>query len=108
MSERKRRRSEQRGPAEIIRVLREHLPELTEAYKVKSLGVFGSRLRGGARRRSDVDVLVEFSAPVGMFKFLDVKARLESILGREVDLATPDALRLQMRPGILKEAIRAI
>ncbi|MCX6376309.1 MAG: nucleotidyltransferase family protein [Armatimonadetes bacterium] len=92
---------------EVLSILAEHKAELV-AMGVKSIAIFGSTARNEAGADSDVDILVEFSAPVGMFKFLDVKARLESILGREVDLATPDALRQQMRPRILKEAIRAI
>jgi hypothetical protein len=103
MSERKRRRSEQRGPAEIIRVLREHLPELTEAYKVKSLGVFGSRLRGSARRRSDVDVLVEFSETPTLFRFLDLQDHLSDLLGLKVDLVMKSALRPAIGRHILSE-----
>ena len=75
---------------------------------VETIAIFGSTARDEAGEESDVDVLVEFAEPVGMFKFLDVKSRLESILGRSVDLAMPDALREHMRPRILKEAIRAI
>jgi len=75
---------------------------------VKSIAIFGSTARNEAREDSDVDVLVEFAEPVGLFRFLDVKSQLQSILGRNVDLAMPDALREQMRPRILKEAVRAI
>lgn len=92
---------------EVLRILAEHKEEI-EAMGVKSVAIFGSTARGEAGEDSDVDILVEFSGPVGMFGFLDVKSRLESILGRTVDLATADALRRQMRPAILKEAIRAI
>ena len=92
---------------EVLRILTEHRKEI-EDMGVQSIAIFGSTARDEARDDSDVDVLVEFTDPVGMFKFLDVKSRLESILGRSVDLATPDALRAQMRPRILKEAIRAI
>jgi len=92
---------------EVLRRLAEHRKEI-EAMGVKSVAIFGSTARDESREDSDVDILVEFSEPVGMFRFLDVKSELEKILGREVDLATPDALRKQMRPAILKEAIRAI
>jgi predicted nucleotidyltransferase len=36
-----------------------------------------------------------------------VKHCLEEILGCKVDLATPDALRKEMREQVLREAIRA-
>ncbi len=75
---------------------------------VKSIAIFGSTARNEAREDSDVDVLVEFSGDVGLFEFLDLQARLEAIVGRKVDLVTDDALKSQMRPRILKEAVRAI
>lgn len=49
--------------ARATRILRRHLPELREQYHVKSLGIFGSYARGEQRRRSDLDVLVEFDRP---------------------------------------------
>ena len=92
---------------EVLSILAKHEEEL-KAMGVTSIAIFGSTARNEARGDSDVDILVDFAEPVGMFKFLEVKSRLEGILGREVDLATPGALRRQMRPGILKEAVRAI
>jgi len=58
---------------------------------------------------SDIDVLVEFEEkkPVGLFEFIRLRHFLQGILGCKVDLATPDALRKEMRAQILKEAIRA-
>ena len=92
---------------EIIKLLREHRADL-ERLDVKSLALFGSVVRGEAGKNSDVDFLVEFSRPVGLFKFLDVKNYLESLLKCKVDLVTPDALKQQLRKNILAEAARAI
>lgn len=73
---------------------------------VGSLSVFGSVAHGKAKHDSDIDLLVEFSRPVGLFEFVRVRRHLEGILGNEVDLVTPDALRESMRKQILEEAIR--
>jgi predicted nucleotidyltransferase len=54
---------------------------------------------------SDVDLLVEFARPVGMFRFLAVKEYLEALLGCPVDLGTRDALKRQFRDAILRGAI---
>jgi predicted nucleotidyltransferase len=54
---------------------------------------------------SDLDFLVEFSRPVGLFEFVELKHALEKILQCEVDLVTPDALRESMKAAILEEAI---
>jgi predicted nucleotidyltransferase len=86
--------------------LREHRADL-ERLGVKSLALFGSAARGEARQDSDVDLLVEFSRPVGLFHFMEVKEFLEEVLGRRVDLVTPDALKPQLREAILEEAVDA-
>ena len=52
---------------EIIRILTEHRAELEE-LGVKSLSLFGSAARGETTSGSDVDLLVEFSVPVGLFR----------------------------------------
>ena len=88
----------------ISRLLRENRMALDE-LGVKSLALFGSAARGEASPHSDVDLLVEFSVPVGLFEFARLKLRLEQILGCEVDLVTPDALRPTMKDDILREAV---
>jgi hypothetical protein len=74
---------------------------------VKRLALFGSVLRDDFRADSDVDVLVEFGRPAGLFDFVRVRRRLEDALGRRVDLVTPEALRPAMREAVLRDAVRA-
>jgi predicted nucleotidyltransferase len=76
-------------------------------YGVRSLSVFGSVARNQVRKYSDVDLLVEFNHPVGLFEFARLKLYLERVLDRKVDLVTPQALRKELRDDILREAIRA-
>ena len=89
---------------EILRILAEHRSNLEE-LGVKSLALFGSVARNEASRNSDVDLLVEFARPVGLFKFFDLQNYLESILGCKVDLGTPDSLKPALRERVLKEAV---
>jgi hypothetical protein len=94
---------------DILGVLMEHRAEAEiEKLGVKSLALFGSAARGEAGETSDVNLLVEFAESVGLFRFLDVKAYLENLLGCQVDLVTPDALKRQLRERILGEAVRAL
>jgi predicted nucleotidyltransferase len=92
--------------AEVLASLQGHTTELRR-MDVASLAVFGSVARDEAGPDSDVDLLVEFARPVGMFRFLAVKEYLEALLGRPVDLATRDALKRQFRDAILSEAVYA-
>ena len=89
----------------LSRLAAEHA--LLERYNVRSLSLFGSVARGEEAQRSDVDLLVEFSGPIGLFQFVRLQRALEALLGRRVDLVTPNALKPQLRDRILKEAIRA-
>lgn len=84
--------------------LGEHRADL-ERLGVKSLALFGSAARGEARPDSDVDLLVEFSRPVGLFEFIRLQHVLEEIMGCKVDLGTPDSLRACIKVNILKEAV---
>lgn len=88
----------------VSRLLERHKDDLHQRG-VKSLAVFGSLARGEATPGSDIDILVEFDLPVGLFEFIRLKLYLEELTGRRVDLVTPDALRPAMRAEILSEAV---
>ena len=88
----------------IIRVLSEHRAELSR-LGVKSLALFGSSARNQAGAESDVDLLVEFSRPVGLFEFIDVKEFLEGILNCPVDLGTSASLHPRLKERVLREAV---
>ena len=90
----------------VLRALSTSLPEL-EKLHVAGLWLFGSVVRGESTDESDVDLLVEFSGPVGLFHFVRLQLFLEEILHRRVDLVTRDALRPELRNQIQREALRA-
>ena len=91
---------------EALRRLSEHRGEL-ERFGVRSLDLFGSVARGDSGPGSDVDLLIEFDKPVGLFHFFRVQRRLEAILGRPVDLVMKDAIKRQLRARILAESVSA-
>jgi len=82
--------------------LREYKPILEDRYFVKRIGLFGSYARDEQKEDSDIDIIVEFSRPVG-FRFIELKLYLEEILNSKVDLVTPNALKPQIKEQILKE-----
>jgi predicted nucleotidyltransferase len=61
--------------------------------------------RGDSRTDSDIDLLVEFSRPVGLFLFIALKQYLEALLSCPVDLGTPNSIKPLMKARILEEAI---
>jgi len=90
---------------EIKKKLEKLKPLLKERFKVKRIGIFGSYLRREAKKRSDLDVLVEFSEPIGFFQFIQLEDFLSQELGIKVDLVLRKALKPLIRESILKETI---
>ncbi|WP_324736174.1 nucleotidyltransferase family protein [Thermococcus sp. SY098] len=89
----------------ILKVLEELKPELKSRYKVKSLAVFGSYVRGEQRETSDVDVLVEFSEDADLFDLIALEEFLTERLGIKVDVVPKNALRKELRQSVFREAI---
>lgn len=85
--------------------LLQHIALLKEKYNIKQLGVFGSVARGENINASDLDILVEFSEPIGFFKFVELEDYLSKILGVKVDLVTKNALKSAIKEDILKDVV---
>ncbi|MDH7513835.1 MAG: nucleotidyltransferase family protein [Clostridiales bacterium] len=90
---------------EIKAILEQHKLEIQRKFKVKEIGVFGSYTRGRQKLKSDIDILVEFSEPVGLFEFMDLEDYLQSLLGVKVDLVSRKALKPHIGERILREVI---
>jgi predicted nucleotidyltransferase len=93
---------------EVIAIIAAHREQLQE-MGVKSLELFGSVARDEARPDSDVDFLVEFHRPVGLFEFIAVRLYLEDIFGCsvDIDMGIQKALREHFREPVLKDVLRA-
>jgi len=91
--------------SEIKEVIKQQRIELEEKFKVKEIGIFGSFVKGESRKRSDVDILVEFKEPIGLFEFMDLEEYLEKLLGIRVDLVSKKALKPRIGEYILKETV---
>jgi len=89
--------------AEIKRVIKDHLAELHRDYAVSEIGIFGSYARNEQTPQSDVDILVQFSKPVGFIAFMQLEERLQQLLGAKIDLVTRAALKPKIGARILKE-----
>ena len=77
--------------------LRQMKPELTAKYHVSSIGLFGSVVRNDFTSESDIDIVVDFSEPIGI-EFIDLANELELTLNRKVDLVS----KAGVKPGYFK------
>jgi predicted nucleotidyltransferase len=87
---------------EIENKLQAIKPVLTDKFHVSSIGYFGSYSTGQQNEQSDLDLLVEFSEPVG-WEFFTLERFLEQTIGLRVDLVTRNSLKEQIKESILKQ-----
>jgi hypothetical protein len=89
-----------------IEIPYEEIAAFCERNHIRKLSLFGSVLRDDFTAESDVDVLVEFAPEhsVGFFKFIALQDELSEMLGRHVDLNTPDFLNRIIRKRVLPSA----
>lgn len=87
----------------IREIIRQDKKQLKTDYKVNKIGIFGSYIKGEAKRKSDLDILVEFTEPISLFKFMDLEDHLHKKLQVKIDLVSKKALRPYIGKYILKE-----
>ena len=87
---------------EIEDKLRTIKPVLANKFNVSQIGYFGSFASGEQNENSDIDILVEFSKPIG-WEFFTLEKFLEETIGIKVDLVTKNALKVQLKKSILNQ-----
>lgn len=90
---------------EIKKILDEQRSNLISTYFIKELGVFGSVARGEYTNTSDIDLLVKFTKPISMFKFIELENHLSQLFRMKVDMVTDKALKPAIKSDVLKEVI---
>lgn len=76
----------------VQKKLKQVKPHLVSKYHIDTLGLFGSIVRNDFTAKSDIDILVDFSRPIGV-EFIDLANELESILNRKVDLVSKTGIK---------------
>ena len=89
----------------IMAKIREDMPYMRERYEVKSVGVFGSYVRGDNNKESDVDILVEFHEPPTLLEFVALERHIGELTGMKVDLVMRTALKPGIGERILQEVV---
>ena len=89
-----------------VSIPKDQIAAFCEGHGIKRLSVFGSALRPDFGPDSDIDVLVEFEPDriPGLFGFAGMELELTRMLGRKVDLRTPEDLSRYFRQEVLAEA----
>jgi len=90
---------------EMEKILKENMPLLEKRDRIKEIGIFGSRVRGEERKKSDVDILVEFYEIISLLDFVALERELSELIGEKVDLVMKSALKPRIGKNILREVM---
>jgi uncharacterized protein len=88
----------------IKQILSQLKPELKQKYFVNSIGLFGSIVRDDFSDKSDVDIIVDFSKPIGI-EFIDLADYIESRLNKKIDLVSRNGVKAKYFHQIESEII---
>ena len=95
-----------RRKSPVLKKLEAEAPAIRSQFGVTRIGIFGSFARGEQTRKSDVDVLVDFSEGYATLKnFVGLADRLEALFRRNVDLITVEGVDKFIRPRVEAEVI---
>ena len=92
---------------QLVDNLKSLLPEIQDQYKIRSLGIFGSYVRGEETAASDLDLLVDFDqdSSVGLIKICELENYLTKQLGIQVDLTLLNEVKSQASQQILSQVV---
>ena len=88
----------------IKQILTQLKPELIERYHISTIGLFGSIVRDDFTPSSDVDIIVDFSQPIGI-EFVDLADLIEQKLNKQVDLVSKKGIKPKYYHAIEPEII---
>lgn len=81
-------------------------PTLRKRFNVETIDIFGSYARCEQTEKSDLDLLVTFSEPIGVYGFIEVEKFLKKKLGMKVDLVQKGAILPILKDQILSETVQ--
>lgn len=88
------------------KISKNNLTEFCKRNHIRKLSIFGSAIRGELQPDSDIDLLVEFEQEhtPGLFSIIRMEMELAEMLGRKVDLRTPEDLSQYFHDEVVRNA----
>ena len=90
---------------EILKILISLKDSVRRQYKAEIKGIFGSYVKGEAKKGSDIDILVDFNEKADLFDLVALSLFLDRKLKRKVDIVPRESLRKEIRESVLREAV---
>ena len=89
-----------------LKKLKQKIGPLLKSTNIVRAGIFGSYARGEAKKKSDVDILVEFDG--SLLTLVRIERELKKSLRKNVDLLTYKGVHPLLKDRILKDEVRVI
>ncbi|MDI6766881.1 MAG: nucleotidyltransferase family protein [Bacteroidota bacterium] len=93
------------GYKKYAKAIKAHWQIIQDKYKVSELGIFGSVVRGEQKKRSDIDILVDYYEIPDLLEFIALENYLEKILRKKVDLVDKKGIRPELKEIVLGEVV---
>lgn len=90
---------------ELITAKRDDIFALAARFGIKDIRIFGSVARHEARKGSDIDFLVRFPFGTSLLTHAAFQRELSELLGCDVDVASVNGLKEQIRHAVIQEAV---
>ncbi|OGK26211.1 hypothetical protein A2954_04470 [Candidatus Roizmanbacteria bacterium RIFCSPLOWO2_01_FULL_37_12] len=88
-----------------LSINKKQIASLCQSNDISYLGLFGSYARGDQKKRSDIDILVEFKEIKSLFELADVQIQLENIFDKKIDLILKNSVKKSYKPYIFKDLV---
>jgi len=98
-------RPTKQAPPPTVDQVKQTARPILQRYGATRAGLFGSLARGDLNKQSDVDILVEFPAPIGLIAFVGLQQELAKALGRKVDVVEYETIKPRIKERVLAEEI---
>ena len=89
-----------------LKELKSKVRKVLKKHGVVRAGFFGSYARGEQKKKSDVDILIEFNG--SLLDLVGLEMELKKILKIKVDLLTYGGISPYLKDRILNEEVRII
>jgi predicted nucleotidyltransferase len=101
-----KRRSKAMKTERVNNITKEQIADFCRKNQIRKFAFYGSVLRDDFGSESDIDVLVELEPgqPIGLMEVAGMEIELSEMLGRKVDLRTPQDLSRYFRDEVVAEA----
>ncbi len=88
-----------------LNIISKKIADTLRKYPVSKAAIYGSFAKGTQTKTSDIDILIEPSAPISLFVILQLESELGKIMKRKVDIVEYTAIKPSIKKSVLKDAI---